>query len=25
LSPPMGEALDQVVKQIIQECAACHA
>jgi hydrogenase maturation protease len=25
LSPPMGEALDQVVKQIIQECEACHA
>ncbi len=25
LSPPMGEALDQVLKQIIQECEACHA
>jgi hydrogenase maturation protease len=25
LSPPMGEALDHVVKQIIQECEACHA
>ena len=25
LSPPMGEALDQVVKQIIQECEACYA
>jgi hydrogenase maturation protease len=25
LSTPMGEALDQVVKQIIQECEACHA
>ncbi|MDH4083276.1 MAG: hydrogenase maturation protease [Nitrospira sp.] len=25
LSPPLGEALDQVVKQIIQECEACHA
>ncbi|MGQ0556777.1 MAG: hydrogenase maturation protease [Nitrospiraceae bacterium] len=25
LSFPMGEALDQVLKQIIQECEACHA
>ncbi len=25
LSPPMGEALDQVLKQIILECEACHA
>ena len=25
LSPPMGEALDHVVRQIIQECEACHA
>ena len=25
LSPPMGEGLDQVLKQIILECEACHA
>jgi len=25
LSPPLGETLDHVVKQIVQECEACHA
>lgn len=25
LSPPLSEALDHVVKRIIQECDACHA